>query len=385
MMNRCLFTLLSLFATATFAAEPAFQDKTLSEWVGRLSSNSNSAIHALAQIGTPSHVAIPAVLRAMPDGEDAGFSNFFTKLGATAVPALERELQNPERAVRRHAAVALGMTLNGNVNNTAAVKVLGAALRHGDVDVRKYAAISLLRASAASSAPYAPALKKMMMSSDPDENLAAAAVLFQSGMATDETVALAQVNFEALPPYLQGLRGSPQFRYAALSSFVRSELCRYAPGSLSFLRAALNDPEFAYEALSGFEKLGPLARAAISEIQPFVNSESFTHRYYALLALRAIRQDQPDLKQFSKLVLEAMLLGDARKQAPLLSRNFKPYEGLKEMLKLESERGEELVESLSVSIIGTADYAIASHGGLSMEFVLEDGAWKLLYIYYRLC
>lgn len=384
MLNRSLVALLSLLATITFAAEPAFQDKTLREWIDRLPSNPSSAMHALAQIGTPSHVAIPAVLRVMPETEDAGFYIYFNNLGAAAVPALDRELQSPERAVRRQAARALGLTIDGKTGNAAAVKALGVALRHGDVDVRKYAAISLLRAPAAGAA-YAPALKKMMMSSDADERLAAAAVLFQSGTATDETVALAQVNFEAAPPYLKGLRGSSQFRYAALSTFVRSELCRYSPLSVPFLRAALKDPEFGYEALMGFEKVGPPALAAVPEIELRLRSESLTDRHYAVSALNAIRQDQPDLKEFSKQAFKVMLSGDVRKQAALLSRDFKHYEGLKETLKLEGDRVDELIESLSENIIGTADYAIASRGGFSMEFVLEDGAWKLLYIYFRLC
>lgn len=55
------------------------------------------------------------------------------------------------------------------------------------------------------------------------------------------------------------------------------------------------------------------------------------------------------------------------------------------MLKLEGERSDEDFNLSTQRIIGTVDYAIVSRGGFSMEFVREDGAWKLLYIYFSMC
>lgn len=284
MMNRSLVALVSLAAIGAFAAELAFQDKKLSEWIDRLQSNSSSALHALTEIGTPAHVAVPAVLRVMPEGEDAGFFSYFRIMSASAVPALERELQSPERAVRRNAARALGQTLIQD-KDLVALKVLGAALEHGDADVRKYAARSLAFSTRA--VEYAPALRKLLASADIDERLAAATTLIATlPTENEETIAAIQADFPS---------GSPLFRQELLSTFVRSDLCKHAPTALPFLSVALKDPHYAYEALYGFGKLGPLARAAVLEIEPHLKSESLTYRYAAVSALQAIRQDLPDL------------------------------------------------------------------------------------------
>jgi len=375
MKTQCLAVLLSSLAFGSIAAQTDYKDKQPSEWVLLLKSQPGPSFEALVQSGTPAQSLVPAVLAAMSEEIHIPFSHYFNTLGSTAVPALEKELERAEPPMRRRAAIALGFTLEKDPQ--PGLKVLAKALGDSDADVRKFAAHSMSVAGV-NAAPFALELQRALADRNPDVSLAAATALMRTGCATEETVAAMLVPLS---------NESAQFKGMALHALVDSPLCMVADKSIPVFRAAMVDAHLRYFALIGFEKMGPLARVAIPEIEALMKSENRSERYWALSALQSIRQTvPPDLEYLSKQVLVVLKRDDLRKQTRFLSRNFNRNADDLLFLDAVNPRGwDRMLESGMKSTIGTTDYAIIKRMGLSMEFVFEDGAWKLLYISFSMC
>jgi len=370
MRNRCIAAVLPFVAVAVFAAQPVRVDgKVMSEWIAQLETDQGlHAVIPLGKFGPESKVAIPAVLRLMSDDtvhSATYFSYYFRTLGAEAVPALESEMESPDRRVRRSAVEALGFTLSSKKNMDLGIAALEKALSHGDPGVRKFAARSLINASR-DAARLAPVLREMLADADCEVRLAAATTLLWMGAVEEQIVDRIHADRE----------GSDRvFKFDAIHALVESEALPRARNSLPILRAALMDPWTAGAAIRGLEILGPRAHEAVSELVPFLKSEELGLRYLTVRALGAIREDTPDLAQFSKHVVLTLLKGRANAQRDILSREYIWPSDLGEILERRSIWDMSIRDS-----VGTADYAIVSRRGLWLEFIREDGIWKLRFL-----
>lgn len=175
--------LLAQKGKASKAKEAVVQGKAISEWIKSLTGKELldrvRAINALLQAGPEARSATPALLAVLAD-PDPGFLHplavvALSRIGADAVPELQKALDHKTPSVRARAAFTLGLI--GSAAR-AAVPALIKSLKDADASVREGAAEALGRLANAGR-PGVPALQAALEDADPSVQTEAAVALWR--------------------------------------------------------------------------------------------------------------------------------------------------------------------------------------------------------------
>jgi HEAT repeat protein len=144
-----------------------------------------AAIWALAGFDEATDAAEPAIYRALAGAEPrvrtaALLALAYLGVGAGAVPAVARHLEDPDAAVRRAAADALGAC---GLSASAAVPALTRLLDDEDAGARERAAVALARIAGPDASEVVPVLVRLLGSDDFLERRRAARALAAIGPA----------------------------------------------------------------------------------------------------------------------------------------------------------------------------------------------------------